>query len=377
MAKFKKVLIELLIWLTAGALIGLIATWFGFGSGEAVEYYNGSNNIADAFLPLVIVFSSLLVGIFFHLIIHEVGHLIAGSMSGYGFVSFSIANLTIANNDGKLVRKKNGITFFGGQCLMSPPDVSDEQYRFPLTFYSLCGGFANIIFSILFLIIGLLTTGNVSIAFFVLAFIGIMLGLTNLIPLKMGGVANDGMNLLICFKSTESRRAFWIQLKVIAGLTKGVRLSDMSKVWFDDKGNPIDDLTGFLSLLRCYYLMDTNKLEQARDYAKSAIENAGGMSEHNMNELRCEILFTELVFDCRIDEVEKLYSEKLKEHIKVNTTSVGNWRLMYAYELLYTKDEVKANEALAQFEKLCLQTPFVGEVAGERELVELVKQAAK
>ncbi|MCL2426785.1 MAG: hypothetical protein FWD05_10680 [Oscillospiraceae bacterium] len=45
---------------------------------------------------------------------------------------------------------------------------------------------------------------------------------------------------------------------------------------------------------------------------------------------------------------------------------------MYAYEKLYKRNEADIKKALADFERACEHTPFVGEIAGERELVELV-----
>jgi hypothetical protein len=51
---------------------------------------------------------------------------------------------------------------------------------------------------------------------------------------------------------------------------------------------------------------------------------------------------------------------------------VSKCRLMYAYERLHTKDLAKAELMLAKFEKACSHTSYIGEIVGERELMELV-----
>jgi len=376
MEKFKKVLLSLTPY-AVGFTIGLLFIRFGATTGETVGEYEDVRRLFYILLPLLVLLVSLLVGLLLHIIIHEAGHLAAGRLSGYSFVSLRVGNLTIIREEDKLVRKKYGIAGASGQCLMSPPDVADTQHKFPFIFYNLGGGLANILFSIPLLIFSFLASGHILSALLIFALIGIILGVVNIIPMKISGIANDGLNIITCCKSLKNRRALWIQLKFVALVTQGVRLCDMPQEWVEDIGVPTDALTGFLASLRCCYLLEKGEIEQARDYAKSVIENPGKMLELHKSELRCELLFCELIGECRASEIEKLYTAKLRKHIKAHATHLPKHRLIFAYERLYAKDEAKAYKALTNFERACLHTPFKGEIAGERELVELVKQTAE
>ena len=380
MKKFKKVLRELLIPIIVGIVFGLafavFRSIFVTTSEEAVGAYGGTHTLFNMLLRLAMWLVVMAVGVYIHIIIHEAGRLIAGKLSGYEFVSFRVGSLVIIREEGRLVRKRYALLGTVGQCLMSPPDVADTQYKYPFVFYNLGGGLANILFSILFFIMGLLTWGYISEILFVLALAGCFLGLMNIIPLKLSGMANDGFSIITCRKRIESRRALWIQLKFAALITQGVRPCDMPQEWVENIDTPTDALTGFLPGLRYSYLLDKCEIEHASDYIKSVLENPGKMLELHKSELQCELLFCELVTECRADEIEKLYTEELRKHIKASSTHVSKHRLMYAYELLYVKNEAEANEVLETFEQTCLHTPFLGEVAGERELVELVKRKA-
>jgi len=380
MKKFKKFLLKWLIPIALGAAVGFLIIWLGRATGDnesSLVDAMSENSLFDAIIGFAIALSSLLIGFFLHIIIHEAGHLVGGKLSGYNFVSFRIGNSVFIRKDGKFVRKKFGVAGTDGQCLMSPPDVADEQYQYPFAFYNLSGGLANILISIPLFIIGILISGYLSIILLTFSISGTFLGLINLIPLELNGIANDGLNTINCHKNLNGRRAFWIQSKFAGLITQGIRVRDMPQEWVENVGVPVDALIGFLATLRCSYLLDEGELEQAVDYIKTTIENPGKMLELQKNELLCELLFCELVGECRTDEIEKLYTKTLHKHIKANSTHLSKYRLMYAYEKLYIRNETDFEKALADFERACEHTPFVGEIAGERELIERVNARSR
>jgi len=254
--------------------------------------------------------------------------------------------------------------------------VVDAQYKYPFIFYNLGGGLANLLFSVPLLLVSFRASGLMFTVSFIFASTGVLLGLLNLIPLKLSGIANDGLNIIACVKNPLTRRALWIQLKYAGLITQGVRANDMPQEWIEDIGIPTDALTGFLANLRYFYLLGNGEIEQARDYARALVENPGKMLGLHINEMRCELLFFELIRERRPEEVVRLYTPALQKHIKALSTHVSKHRLMYAYHLLYSNYKEKSDKALSNFEKACKHTPFKGEVAGERALVELVKQAA-
>ena len=75
-------------------ILGVIGLIFGFIAG-----YLGMRGLENAGISgvqsenlLIIIGISLCVATYIQIIVHEAGHLIAGKVSGYEFVSFRIAN---------------------------------------------------------------------------------------------------------------------------------------------------------------------------------------------------------------------------------------------------------------------------------------------
>ena len=101
-------------------------------------------------LTFVGLFVFIYVAFFFHIIIHEAGHLVFGLLTGYKFSSFRVASFMWLKEDGKLKLKRLSIAGTGGQCLMTPPDMKDG--KMPLVLYNLGGSFLNITLGALFLI---------------------------------------------------------------------------------------------------------------------------------------------------------------------------------------------------------------------------------
>ena len=121
-----------------------------------------------------------------HMIIHEIGHLICGLISGYKFSSFRIMNFILIQKNGKLKIKRLTIAGTGGQCLMAPPDMKDE--KIPILLYNLGGPIFNLIAGIIFLLIFfiLMPYPLVGASVFVFSLVGIIFAVLNGIPMPMG-----------------------------------------------------------------------------------------------------------------------------------------------------------------------------------------------
>ena len=83
----------------------------------------------------------ILLWVLFATLLHECGHLIAGFLSGYRFISFRLLNIALVKINGSYKfqwQKMNGGI---GQCLMAP----NFEYRdnFPFVFYNMGGVFMN------------------------------------------------------------------------------------------------------------------------------------------------------------------------------------------------------------------------------------------
>lgn len=370
----KKKLVGSIIKLIVGAVFGFACGYLGFSSFE--KSISSQQSGIEEILKLGGAFLCLIFGFVLHMFLHELGHLLFGKRSGYDFVSFRIGNIMFIKENGKLVRKKFNIVGTGGQCLMSPPEPVND--KFPYILYNLGGSFLNFISSgVCYLIYVLLSDAYPAVArvFIIFAIVGLFIGLTNIIPAKTGGIANDGYNALTLGKDEKSRRAFWLQLHINALTTKGVRYRDMPAEWFrlpsDDDLN--DVMIVSVALCSVNYLIDKQEFEKAAALARHLLETADKMLEVYKNELHCELLFLEIIGECRKEEIDRLYTKQLKNYIKNTSSYVSRQRLIYTYAKLVSHDNAAAEKAYKQFAKTCTTYPNAGEVAGERDLINWVE----
>lgn len=253
-----------------------------------------------------------------------------------------------------------------------------DCYDYPFLLYNLGGWIANIVFSVLCIVLYFIfkEVSFFSLLFILCFFMGVGIAIVNGIPMIIGGIANDGYNAMIMRKNKEVRRAFWLQLKINGLLTNGLRLKDMPKEYFEmpenaDMSNPIICSIG---VFRCQYLHDKHQFNDAKELSEYLIYNASGLLEIYKNELKCELMFYEIIDKCRKEIIEKIYTKELKKYIKATASYVSRKRLMYAYELLVNKNEQEAQKRLVEFEKVAKTYPYSVEVDGEREVIDFIKK---
>lgn len=88
-----------------------------------------------------------------HVVLHELGHLLAGWLSGYEFIMFRLFNLVWIQTDEGLSCRKQHIPGLLGQALMIPPESSGTETP-PFLLYHLGGILMNGLTAGLFVLIG-------------------------------------------------------------------------------------------------------------------------------------------------------------------------------------------------------------------------------
>ncbi|MCL2030053.1 MAG: hypothetical protein FWG93_00760 [Oscillospiraceae bacterium] len=365
-----------------GLIIGLAMVFFRVGDPADVAADAADASAQMAILAGAIAGASFFAALLLHIIVHEAGHLICGLFSGYQFVSFTVAGMMFVKEDGKLKIKRFGIAGAGGQCLMSLPALENNTYPFVL--YNLGGGLMNFLFSGIAAALFFAVKDSFIFAvevFVPFALIGVILGASNLLPLKMGGLSTDGRNILLIKKSEQTRRAFWILLTVNAQMSLGSRLKDLPAEWFEfaDDSDFNDSVLGNIAAIGLGRLMDLRDFDAAKALAQAILDKGVKLIEMLKNEVRCELLFFEIMGEpCpeRQAQIESLYTPELKKYIKASGTQLSKRRLTYAYEKLVSLDAQKAAKALEAFNKTCRTYPFTGDRETERELMALIDRTA-
>ena len=175
---------------------------------------------------------ALVIACFLQVIIHEGGHLVAGLLTGYKFVSFRFLSWTLIRKDGRLHWRKFNLAGTGGQCLLAPPDKPVEEID--TRWYNAGGVLANVITAALAIVLiwacGLPTWLDILLA--MMALIGIFFALLNGIPMKMGGVANDGSNLFQLEKDLPGKQCFCNVLELNARNQEGEPYAELPERLF-------------------------------------------------------------------------------------------------------------------------------------------------
>ena len=368
--RFKGLIIPLIIGGLFGAVLGIFSAKY-FPDG----LLSGDSRIIG-FVNFYIYLVLAILGYLLHIIIHEVGHLVFGLLTGYKFVSFRVGSLTLIREDGKLKTKKFNIPGTAGQCLMMPPELVDGKY--PFVIYNLGGALLNLLVAFICLYLGMKIKGESLLKALLVfpSFGGIFAGLTNAIPFKIGGIANDGHNILSMLKDKEARRAFHTQLWVNGLQSQGKRIKDMDMEIFYLRENA--DLTSPLNtamvLMRHNYYLDKEDFQGAQETLDLLVPHIDKLVSLYKFEVNIERMFLELIGDNRKHFIEDLYDKNIEKYIKVAKFMIGKKRFLMAYEGFYNEDIEKAREYHDELKDLYHHYPIKGEADMELMLGEYVKE---
>lgn len=365
---------------TVGKIIFfIIAIFIGFYLGILAAKSGNDNIISNTFLGnifnIVLMLIMIMLGFLFHIIVHEGGHLIFGLLTGYTFVSFRIGSFIIVKENEKFKLKRYNIPGTGGQCLMMPPDLKEGKFHFVI--YNFGGAIMNLIVSIIGILI-LVYIDGIGYPFneilMLSGFAGIILALTNAIPLKIGGIANDGHNAMSMLKDEEAKRGFYIQLRVNGLQHQGVRIKDLPLEMFKLKegADITSPLNTSIRLMEYSWHLDNMDLESAKLTIDSFIPYINKLIPIYKHEINCERIFLELLGDCNKEFIDNLYNKELKKYIKQAKFMINKKRLLIAYEGFYNEDKLKALKLYEEFKKIAAKSPNKSDADSEMMIADLV-----
>ena len=309
-------------------------------------------------------------------VVHEGGHLVCGLLTGYRALSFRIDRVLLVKLDGRWTVRAYHIPGTGGQCLMAPPAQEHPPYRL----YHLGGGLANLLLSLLALPVFFLA-GSPLVRVFAgaLVLLGIWMAGTNLIPMRLGGVANDGYNAKNLGKDPLALQCSCVQLWIIQSLQEGYSSADMPEEWFAlpsgaDLRNPLVMGT---AVQRASRLLARGELEEADRAIRELLSGRYDLLGLHRLELTCEAIYCALVLG-RVREAERLCTPEVRRYCRQTWKYCpARVRQAYAWALLAEGDPEKARSLRSDFERASSRYPYSGELAGERALLDRADSAAE
>lgn len=372
-SQYSSYILFVLIFAGMGVLFGYLS------EGVLKDFFETYINNDIFYIQIINIYAILVIFIlayFLHIILHELGHLIFGKLTGYSFVSFRIGSFTIIREDGKLKTKRFKIPGTAGQCLMMPPEKKDGQY--PFAVYNLGGVFINAIVTAItiFMAIYIKELNYIKLIAIFTSLAGIIVIITNGIPMKIAGVANDGYNVRSMLKDRDSRDSFYLQLKVNGLLTEGVRMRKMAYEDFKlEEGIDYSDPINFSKILMTYnYYLDNKKFKKAKevlDFGKAYVDDTIPIYRQEFNSER---LFMEIMDDCDREKIEKMYSKNLEKYIKSSKFMLSKKRIMMAYEGIYRGNRERGLIHFQELKKLAKTYPVKGEIQMEIMLGKIIEE---
>jgi len=372
--KFLSGIIFLVVCGSIGATLGILSQTY---SKELMSNYIKSNNV---FLELIKSYGFILIfllGYMIHIIIHEAGHLVSGLMTGYSFVSFRIGSFTIIKEKGYISYKRFNIPGTAGQCLMMPPEIKEGKY--PFIMYNYGGGIMNLIVAGVGILLAILIEGMPIVISAILILIsagGIFAAFTNIIPLKVGGISNDGYNVISMLRDENARRGFYFQLRVNGLQTQGMRIKDMEleELKINEGSDLINPLNASLKLMEYSWYLDNMDFEGARQCIEDFTPCMDKIIPLYRNEINCEKMFLELIGDCNKEFIDGIYDKNLRKYIKASKFMISKKRVMMAYEIFYNNNKQKALSYYEEAIKLSRKYPVKGDADMELMLVNWIKE---
>ena len=334
---------------------------------------HAGRTLGETLPEVALLIAGMYAAIAAQLILHEAGHLAFGLMTGYRFCSFRVFSLIWVKIGGRIRLRRLSIAGTGGQCLMGPPEMKDG--KIPMTLYNLGGSIMNLL------------TGAAALAAFsaapqgmgaalllVTAAVGLGIALMNGIPLHMGVMDNDGMNVVTLRRDAEAMRSFWIQMKVNELQTQGVRLRDMPEAWFALPEKMDDAMTAALGVLACNRLMDAHQFDAAAALM-ARMTRCTAMAGVHRAMMACDMEYIALITRGKAaqETARTAAQQKIMKQMKDFPSVL---RIEYACALLKEGDRAGSERIRARFEKLAGRYPYPGDVQSERELMDIAARAA-
>lgn len=304
-------------------------------------------------------------------ILHEGGHMVLGLLTGYRFVSFRIGSWMVQKEKGKLRLHRYTLAGTGGQCLMAPPPIVDG--KIPYQLYNAGGALFNLFTALPAAALAVHCSSWMARTFWELfCVMGLGTALTNGIPLRVQGVANDGANVRDFGRDPAALQAFWNQLSVNARQAEGVPLREMPEVWFSLPAEGLDNLmVATQAVLHANRLMDEGhftETAQAID-ALEAQDTALLPLHHGL--LLCDRLACAwLTGEDAAPLLGRWNSSEMKTFRKQMRKMPAVLRTEYLVARLAEQDPTHAETIRTVFEACAKNYPYAAEAASECALLQ-------
>lgn len=352
-----KKIVKNLIFILFFAILGAIG-------GYLVAPYLNNISLFD------IIYTIFIFGFSFpiHIVLHEVGHILGGLISGYDFIMFRLFDTVWIKTASELSKRKEYVPGMMGQALMVPPKNEENP---PFFLYHASGILMNLLTALLFIGFGRVFTIDWLAHFFTIsAFVALFLGITNAIPFK----GSDGYNLLKQFKDKAATAQLTDLLYMYQEMVQGASLERLqSYVDLEAYSSFEDPNTATIYSLHAQYLFEMKDFKGARKVCEVLYENIEDLFEGHRPLVTLDYLFSLLLTDPNHPEIPRIIESKIYKQFK-DVKQSDYIRFRAAVALYYEKDLEKAEKLLAEGEKLLHLSPTLTDEHFERTMYQYLRE---
>lgn len=317
------------------------------------------------FLELFLVFLLALYSVMFHLVLHELGHLFFGWLTGYKLLYLQLPFFQYDANSKTPTRKNRQSPGLAGQCLMAPP--TDKQ---PYLLY-LAGG----------LIVNLLTAGFLyggafflegkwSVFAFIFSLVPMYLFLANALPYGL----SDGLTISQISKSPLEKQLYFKQMTVVALLKSGKTYGELDADYFTEvkSGQAQTSLLGeYLVLIYYQQLLEKLDFPEADKILTSLTSKESYLKSPYVRIIMVEKVFCNAVFG-RKDAVQADMTI-IEEYPALKNYYSRVAIPQAAYALFIEKDIEKAHQLIPTIDEKAERLFTKAELELNRQLSEWLK----
>lgn len=362
---------KLVFFFICGVIGGLLGVSIIEAFGDSITWWQ---LLIRLFEGLFLLFIAFLVQV----IMHEAGHMFAGLLRGWGFISFTVLGFVFSRREGKFHISRFAIPGVGGQCLMMPPKEGDSDFGIAL--YNAGGVLMNLV--IMMASFWLLVTNfsqmpwEISVLLGSLFLTGLLFAVTNGIPSCHGGIPNDGMNIRELRKDSFSTHVFLDVMRMLGSLQQGQWLDKIGVNYLSDGveldyANPIHVMAVNFDVSLAIARLDFDKAHALFMRMQPEVHKIIPIYR---KELLYEKVFLFLVSPRDGVDVGNLIDSETLKYFEMQTVfRPTSLRVKYAFARLYEGNEAKAAVIYRQFQQVCETYHVPGEVQSEKRLVEYVR----
>ncbi|MDR0198214.1 MAG: hypothetical protein LBI08_00520, partial [Methanomassiliicoccaceae archaeon] len=291
--------------------------------------------------------SALLVCSLLHILVHELGHVIFGKLSGYEFKGMSVLGLwTLRTDDGKK-RMFFPIAGIGGATVMYPKDGYRDDT--PYTMFLMGGALMNILLTMVFAAVHVLNISPlVNFFAFIGATIGVVMILVTLIPMTAGLGAND-MCVLRLFRRDDASKhcAYFLQKRTFALLSGANPANYADSVPADlPIGNRLADAVRLA-------VVETDIANRRYDAAETQLLDLLKCLEDGTmisNIAKLYLIFIRTVGGADREAVDAVYDDKMKKFVRAfGNTDLEAMLFLVAYEKRFGTGAVDIDATIKRF----------------------------